>query len=374
MRYKKGSMEISMSWVFMIIVGTFFVVFSYNVIHKYYENEEAKFLVELNNNLRNIMNNVGRTAGIEENSLEPLGSIFQDSRVKIMCNDNMPILSINDNLDTNNQYLNNYPTFMTYIEQEKIDYTYLAVESFRVPFKTTNTLAFVSKKNLIVFDKESEISKKLVKKFKDSSYSDLSYMVVNFDSLSTMENIKNDNLNSVIFVSDETRNMYGANLQDYDFEAYHVKINENTNNYGTIKYIDKDSNTKTFKYIDFDESLNMITMAIFSSPETFECSYNLMVESMEPIFDYYILKNNYLINKSQTHRVCSASQVSTNGPTGFDGTMQTMLYQNLKDSLIDAKNHVKNNGLDNPSTLYSLAKNIEGKQKELEEWNCIFVY
>jgi hypothetical protein len=64
--------------------------------------------------------------------------------VEILCNDGIPLLSINGDIDPNNDYLQSYPTFMTYVKQGKIDNTYLVIESYRLPFKITNLLGIVS--------------------------------------------------------------------------------------------------------------------------------------------------------------------------------------------------------------------------------------
>lgn len=362
----------------MIIIGTFFLLFAYNVVSKYYENEEAKFRIEVGNEIRTILNNVGRTAGVEDNSIESLKNIFQDSRIKIICEEGIPILSINDYMDPNNQYLKNYPTFMTYIEQEKIDYTYLAVESFAIPFKTTNTLAIISKKNKIIFDNESEITKRFIKKFRDSSYEKMNYEVAKFNNLDgVIQKANDENLNSIVFVSDKGVSP-SIDLNEIDYLAINVQIEDNKD-YGTIIYKDsniEDFTEKEFSYIDFDKSMNMMTMAIFSHPNTFECSYDLILDSTLSIFEFYIQKTNHLIELSKTKKICSTRYVSygTSG-TSFDGREQTMKYNTVKTALEDIYDSLKNNGFENPSSgLIDGLIAINQSQQQLREADCIYLY
>ncbi len=72
LKNKIANVTVSLSWVFMIIVGSFFIMTSYNIIAKYKDNEEDKYKIELKQALRNIFNEFGNTAGIEESSLAPL--------------------------------------------------------------------------------------------------------------------------------------------------------------------------------------------------------------------------------------------------------------------------------------------------------------
>ena len=84
---KKGDITVSFSWIFMIIIGTIFLLMAYNIISKYKANEEMKYDIELKQALRTIFNNFGRTAGMEKNTLAPMGNIFKNMKVEIICNE-----------------------------------------------------------------------------------------------------------------------------------------------------------------------------------------------------------------------------------------------------------------------------------------------
>lgn len=372
---KKGNVSVSLSWVFMIVIGTFFLVLSYNIIDKYQDNEQTKYEIELKQALRNIFNNVGRTAGIEENSLEPIGNIFTNSEVKILCEQGFPILSLNGELDANNEFLQNYPVFMTYIEQGEIDQTYLGVESFRLPFKISNMLAIVSKKNKIVFDKNSAVSEKIHNKFSKSSYNDLNFDTEDFTDLSLFES-KNEklSLNSVVFVSDVGTPLSGINIEDLDYEVSLVQIEETSDNSGRIIIFDKDRNSKQYNYIDYNSAFGLITMSVLSSPDTFDCSYNLIIDSIPPVYDFYIRKTDYLINQSKTQRLCSSSLLNKAQDGSFDGSEQVALYQDLKTSLTNIKLEVEANRFDNLGILSNLLFDLETKSKNLERFSCEYVY
>ena len=52
------------------------------------------------------------------------------------------------------------------------------------------------------------------------------------------------------------------------------------------------SDGNTYSYIDLDGSMTIQTMAIFSNHETFDCSYNLLIDKISESYDFYIAKSN----------------------------------------------------------------------------------
>lgn len=362
---KKASITISLSWVFMIIVGTFFIMLAYNVIAKYKANEDIKYEIELKQTLRSIFNNFGRTAGIEENSIAPLGNIFRDSKVEIICNDGDPLLSINEKLDSNNNYLQSYPTFMTQIQQGKIEQSYMVIESFRMPFKITTMLGLVSKKNLIVLDNQSIIGQNLFKKFKRGSYSELNFRLEDFSSTSLnilKEEIKDDNLNSVVFVTDSS-NTLPINLNEINSLSYLIQIDEQSEHYGTITYTNKQNSRKSFNYIDYDKSLSLQTMAVFSTPETFECSYQILLNSIYSSYSFYINKNQYYYNYPSL--ICVNS---------FSLEEQKYLYDELNTLLTDINSEIKTNKFNNMAQLDTNIVALSKWHLKLEENSCPYIY
>lgn len=369
-KLKKADVQISMSWIFMIIIGTFFLILAYNVISKYSHIEDEKYQIELKNGFRQILNTVGRTAGIEENSLQPIGNIFKNSRVEIKCIEGLPILSINDRLSSENEYLKNYPVFMTYIEQEKIDKTYIAVESFKLPFKITNMLALVSKKNLIIFDNNSKISKKLLYKFNKGSYRELTYRTEDFDSINKdqlLSQINKRNYNSVMFVSDSDKSLSNNILNGIKTKSYYIKFHTTNDIIGNLTYYTKNGNEYKYKYIDYNKKLSLPTMAVFSDPETFNCSYSKIKNSIVPVYSYYLNKSNYLENISHNnkYKLCSASVLNSAEP---------LFYQTQSERLNDVINEVKTNSFDNLNSIFSKVKGVEAAEIELEKFSCIYTY
>lgn len=375
---KKSMIQISMSWLFMIIIGTFFIVFAYNVIGKYQDIETQKNELNLQNSLRNILNNIGRTAGTESNSIQNIGNIFQDSKVEVLCFQNISMLSINGRIDSNNDYLKTNPVFMTNIKQNKIASTYLAVESFKMPFKISNLLAIISKRNLLVFDKQSKISKDILEKFKRGSYEDLTVDSVDLSNIdSRVSDYNSKNLNSIMFVLDKSRKDDFLNKKDIlkklNAPSYIVLINKSTDITGTIQYIYLDSNedlkkSQVFEYIDYAKTLALPTMAIFSSPQTFECSYNLLAKQVKPIYKFYDEKIKYFLNYLNTGKsLCSktyhifqqkelynSTNVTLNKFLNFDFDSQRFKYSN---------NQILNN-----------LKELESEQKKVEKDSCSYIY
>lgn len=368
---KKADVQISMSWVFMLIIGVLFLVLAYNIIGKYKQIEEEKFDLEVKNALRTVMNNVGRSLGVEGSKIEPMGNLFRDSKVEILCEDGMSIFSINGNLDANNQYLNSYPVFMTYIEQAEVDFTYMVVESFKMPFKTTSMLALVSKRNLIVFDENSNMAKKLVTKFNKGAYDEIVYIGKDFrsDLPGFIDSLKSNNYNSIMFVSDDGTDLTGINLKDIDFQAYHLTFDNIYNTFGNLTYFDQNDNTYTFNYIDYDESLTIPTMAVFSSPETFKCSHKKIIDNSISAYNFYINKTSYLMNISLDSniegKICSID---------LSNIEQSYFYESLKNSLSSMSEELKTERFNNTENLISILREIEDSQKILESYNCAYVY
>ncbi len=367
---KKANITVSFSWIFMIIIGTFFIVVAYNVISTYQQNEEAKYELELKNTLRNVFNLVGTTTGIEEEKMEPLGRVFRNSEVEIICFENNPLLSINGRLDANNEYLRNYPTFMTYIKQGRLDETYLAVGNFRMPFKTSNLLAIVSKNNYIILDDSSTISLLFIEKFrKTGAFEDLTLIVTNINSFDSdfYESLRRSGANSIMFISDEHINI-DPQWENLRQRAYHLQIENPGNSYGNIIYKDKDGNSFTFPYIDFDNSLSLITMAAFSSPGTFNCSYNRLFDLTTSAYEFKINKTQYFISLlDNSVSLCSPSM----GGVG----LQNLSYVEVLEKLEEIKLYIETNNFNNPVQLYNLIRQLDDLQKDkLEVFNCPYIY
>lgn len=379
---KKADMEVSLSWVFMLIIGTVFFVLAYTIIDKYQENENQKYELELKQSLRSILNNAGRTTGVEENSLQNAKKMFSGKSVEVKCIDSQSVLWIDNGkiTDSENDFINNYPIFMTSIGESKSDDVFIAVESFRMPFKITNMVAIVSKKNLIVFDKDSKITEKYLYKFNKGSYKNLNYVSEYSikDDISKIEDFaKTRNLESIVLVSDRkiSDQITSFELNSLSVDAHLVEIEEktSTSNFGTIYFLDKDGKSTQFNYIDNDDSLGLITMAVFSSPETFECSYNLILNSIPNVYDFYITKTNYLHNVSKTNIICSSSLISYD-TTGITGGLQQLKYEALNTSLTKIKLNVTNQKFNNVENISNLLAQLNADFKEVERYNCPYVY
>jgi hypothetical protein len=373
---KIANITVSFSWVFMIIVGVFFIVLAYNIIDEYKENEDLKFQIELKNTLRNIFNNFGRTAGTEESSIAPIGNIFRDSEVEILCEGGFSILSINGEYDVNNDFLKNYPTFMTKINKKSIDMTYVAVENFRMPFKITNVLAIVSKKNMIIFDTNTQIGIDLEKKFRRGAYGSLTFEGRDLSNVESviLENIKDDidekNLDSIVFVTDTSENIYidELNLDEIKIDAQIIRIETEINNRGgIINFYGKNNLHTQYPFYDMDESLTLQTMAVFSSAQAFNCSYQMLDNSISNVYDFYINKSEYFLK--QDSPICTTSMI---GATTF--SKQKVYYSNMVDNLKDIENHINTNFFNDIGELNNIIKELELNHLYVEDSNCPLIY
>ena len=386
-----ANINVSLSWIFMIVVGSFFIIFSYNVIDTYKENEDIKYSLELKQSLRTILNQIGKTTDNDQIKFEYLDSIFQDTKVEILCNNGEPLLALNDDLDPNNQFLNNYPTFMTEIEESSVPTTYLAVESFNMPFKITELVAIVSTKNIIILDESLDIADELLEKFAKGAYRDKIIIEtinsndqnVNLDLLvnSIMEN---KNPSSILLIKPLSSQISLPN--DLDIPTYDLVINKLENRAYEISYeqylSNVDNTPKKFGYYDYEDSLSLITMAMFSSPQTFECSYNLLLKKIEPVYNFYIDKLELI---KQEDNICSLE---------LDNLGKNLKYQNLLDSLkkiINADNQIfdenqlaykSNPNLEDSFINPQIAKlyietgadSVDSNFKELEKFSCVYIY
>ena len=384
---KKADIQISLSWLFMIIIGSFFIYIAYNIIGTYSENEDTKYKIEVKSALSNVLIKAGQTIGYEENYIQPVDTFFKDSTVQIVCNAGLPLLQINDDVDDNVDFLKNIPTFMTVIEEGSVSFTYLAVENFRTPFKVTNMMAIVSKKNMIVFDSGSSVSEVLKEKFSESSYKDsLNIKFINFasvDSSTYNSIIKDKEIKSIMFVSDNDVSLPVSFLDELGVDSYHLEVSGSLNDFksGELKYTQRNGDEDIFSYVDFRDEvfdskpMSMVTMAIFSSPSTFECGQNLVIDSTEAIFEYYINKAEYLETIADQKQVCSNDLVYGDESLGtFDGTFQVEKYKELKIKLNDGKTEIQTNKFNNPQTVYNIIQEVQELSQSLSDESCEMIY
>lgn len=373
---KIANITISFSWIFMIIVGTTFIFMTYSVIDKYKTLENSKLSIETKNSLGHILNNIGRTQGAEESLFIPI-NIFKNQEVEIRCAVSFPTLYLNQKAVTGIDYIKNYPTFMNYINEKSIPHSYLAVENFKAPFKITNMLAIVSKKNLIILDNNSEIVTRnngIYEKFEKGSYDDLSYRVEDISSILTQNFIKkveNDGYDSIIFVSDKNKNLGGnKNLIDFNIKANYLKINDTyfpneKASFGTLTFIDKNSNKYNFNYTNSDDSLSLVTMAIFSNPQTFKCSYNQLIKIMQKSYEYYLIKSKYMQNHSNNKYCSSNLNIYNIKPR----------YKDILNSINKTKtNFINLNFTDSKNLLKNIIKINSLQEERIESQSCIYVY
>ena len=284
--------------------------------------------------------------------------------MEILCNDGIPLLSINGDIDSNNDYLQSYPTFMTDVKQGKIDNTYLVIESYRLPFKITNILGIVSKKNLIVIDKNSVFGQKLYKKFRLGSYTDLNYLYLDFNTLTNFDNtyVKGRDLSSIVFVTDYNRDI-NFPIEDLSPRTYVVKIEEITPNYGIIHYQTQENIESEYIYYEYDKDLSLQTMAVFSSPDVFSCSYETLFKSTEAVYNFYIEKSEYFSNSPQ--KVCVDS---------FELADQRYQYNEIRSTMQNISLELKTNKFINARDLENNINLLKEQNLRLEENSCPYIY
>ncbi len=321
---KKAAIMVSMSWIFMAVIGVFFFIMAYNVVGTYKQIEEDKFNLELKQAFRNIFNSVGRTRGDEKDSLQPFKGILRDRDVEIRCVENFPTLYIDGQVDSNNQFLQTYPTVSTKIIGKKVDDTYIAVLNYKMPFKITNILALVSERHLIVFEKDKDVDLFFTRKIKDES----SFEELNIDSFETIEELRDiaeaalDNeLSSLVIVSDKD-----STLRPDIIGVIDTKLSKIHTSYieldlaqqyfvSNINYVysnDEDfsrGEDNFYNYIDTDSSHSLAMAALMASPNSFDCAYNVLGRTIPETYGFYINKTLRLRDLEKYHETVDTTKV-----------------------------------------------------------------
>lgn len=370
---RRGAVTVSLSWVFMIVIGAFFLLFAYTIIDTYTENEERLFQLQLEQSLQSVFQLVGRSSGLEENSFDSLQGLLSEREVDLLCTDSFALLSIDGSLDSTNQFLQNYPTLMTRMDLGSADESFLAVENFRMPFKITNLLGIVSKKNLVVIDLEAEFSDLLLDRLDKSSFRELNYIGENFSSLATFPSrVENRALDSIVFVSDE--NLTSFPFDEYDEQVILLQVERENQHVGSLTFQEESGFSRSYPYVDFRGDLSIVSMAMLSDSESFSCAYALLEDSLVPVSRFYLEKAEFLHNKSKSELLCSSS-VLIPGASGTDEFLQQSIrYELVRDSLEALHNTLSTEALNNSSQVYNLAFDLNEKHNGLKSANCELVY
>ena len=376
---RKGNITASFSWVFMAFVGIFFIFIAYNVVSTYQENQEELHRVEFQSGFQNILSHAGRTAGVEDTTVYPVGELFMGRSAEIVCEAGVPLLSIDGRIDPNNRYIEIVPSFSTYIEQGNRPDTNLLIENFNAPFRTTNLFAFVSLRNQVVFDSDSSESERLAEKFEIYQINDYYSESFSDDSTSIAQRwgdyMDSRNLLSVTFVTENSseiksdlENEVGTGLGNYwtILELNSERVDENRG-YGNFTIYDSRGENATYPFIDWDGTLSLETVAIFSRPDNFNCSFNLLMEQSGNAIEFYRNKAilfHDLIEEDDEDLCAGTSELS----------YQKMMYEDLNTSLANLSEMMVDEKLNNTQEVYEKLGEIRGIQDALYDNSCRLVY
>ena len=387
---KFGAVVMSFSWIFMIIVGSFFVIFGYSVVSTYQENEFAKSQLEFRLSLQSIFKKVGYGKGSETTSLEKVQYIFEDSKIELLCSEGFPLLSIDGEIDSSNNYLKNYPFFMTVIEQDRVDETYIAVEELDLPFYISPLMALVSQRNVYVFDREIWENYFEEKFSQTSAFKTLNTRVVDYSDPSTFDALFADvsklELSSITFITTPERYAYIPKPSSMDSVVdIHLSISFNSQTHragrssyeytsGEITYMNTSywtsnmSEEYTFNYTDYKDSLTLPTFALFSTPETYECGATTIDSLMTSTYNYYISKAELLVQQVSQSGIDTSNFCSEN----INQEEVILRYQNLLDNLISMRDY--EDRFKNIENLNNLLEELWVSKDALDTYNCIDVY
>ena len=314
---RKSQVQIVLSWLFIVLVGGFFIYLSYKFILTYQENKEEEYLIKFKQVFRNVVTELSQSTGDESIKYTNLETLLKGKVLEIECIDNMSFFKMDDRLDQNNVLFDNYAITTNKIDQESEKDTYIFSIGFLAPFRATNFIVLTSGTNYLIFDNRSKYVIKIFNRTeKVNRGMDLKNKYLrNFSDTQTQTELENINSNkkvtSLTFVTD-----IGVpnNLLDIFDEFYVVNITESIGKKVSInhsKYIgDQIELSKNFSFIDFNEKHEILLAAIHSSTNSFSCFHKKIFDLFEERLNFIKIKNDYLYEKSGTEQLCSARRVS----------------------------------------------------------------
>ena len=334
---RKSQVQIVLSWLFIVLVGGFFIYLSYKFILTYQENKEEEYLIKFKQVFRNVVTELSQSTGDESIKYTNLETLLKGKVLEIECIDNMSFFKMDDRLDQNNVLFDNYAITTNKIDQESEKDTYIFSIGFLAPFRATNFIVLTSGTNYLIFDNRSEYVIKIFNRTeKVNRGMDLNNkFLMNFSDSGTQTELENINSNkkvtSLTFVTD-----IGVpnNLLNIFNEFYVVNITESIGKKVSInhsKYVQGEIVlSKNFSFIDFNEKHEVLLAAIHSSTNSFSCFHKKIFDLFEERLNFIRVKNDYLYEKSGTEELCYAGSINNDRPN-----LDNYFYESFNDTIND---------------------------------------
>ena len=369
---RKSEVQTIFSWIFMILIGTFFIYLSYKFILTYQENKDEEYFIKFKQNFRNVVLEVSQTTNLESIKSTNLQNLLKDKTIEIICYENSSLFKIGDKVEQNSRLFDNYAITTNKINQESEKDTYLFSVGFLAPFRVTNFLIMSSSTNYIIFDKSDEYVWELYNRTQKSSFRILENReLMNFSDSNFETDIEgmfdSKKITSITFITKEDL----TNFQSIFDEYYVVNITENINKIIKInhtKYSENEILSKEFEFFDFSNKFEFLISAIYSSTDSFSCFHNKAFNIFEERLNFLIEKNDYLKSYAKNNNLCSSRRFNLD--TDFQG--DTFYYGRLGGILYHTNTSFQNRDFE---SLISNLSFLEDKHRDLIELNnCVTLY
>jgi hypothetical protein len=357
---KNSAIQVSLSWIFMAIIGTFFIYFGYKVVDTYSENKKVENQFLINDALRTNILKLSTTSGYESSQLSSTYNLFKNKEFEIKCNNNISFFKLDGALSNPSKVLQNFPISTIKINQKLVENSYIYTMGISAPFKITNFVLLLNSNNIFLFDETSLEIAKIFKRIQRTNLKSLkNKKKVKLNETKIKKELQDLNFETITFITDN------STFKTQVVKNYYVVV-INTMNKIIIhkKYINNILvQNKSFKYFDIKDKYIFPIFSIYSDTNSFECAYNKFFEIYKKKIDFYIEKSEYLFNLSKNKKLCGVKR-----NTGTD-IISPYVYKELKENLISLKN--------DSNKLLKIEENIkklEGTNTYFIKNNCVLVY
>ena len=369
---RKSAIQISMSWVFMVLIGTFFIYMALNVISTYRENKEAEYFFEYKTNLKKQLNVLGITLGDASSELYNLENLFENREVDIICEEGFSFLRIDNILDAQNQIVKDYMISTPGFSQYELPTTYLYTSSLKLPFKVADLISLVSTNNYFIFDEGSIYSIEIYKKLSEINFKNLentfTYNLKNLDDDEELNNLRfkllDEGKETITFIYDS--NIINETLKNkiretLPIKVYFIEFRELSSVFGFLIHEDEKISKQLF-YLDLKKDYSLPIFYILSNTNSLFCLEEKLNLNFELRVEFLIQKLNEIV-KNNEEKLCKKSFSRDN----YEEFLYNELDKNLKDLLEILRNGDR---LD----LIPILGRVQNAHQNLEKNSCILLF
>ena len=411
MSSKKAMSTTTFSWIFMTIAGGVLIFFAYSLIQGYWTIEQETQQLEFAKALTNTFHITAQTLGIQSATTVDTFNMFSNKNIELVCiQGEFSRLNINNkeiSYEPLNTYLDNFPLFMTYIDNEKPDSMFLIQEDYNFPHSITPLIGIVPAHHIIVINKSNELYNIIntLKKQK-KSYNQINFLLYeptnNPDAF--INSLKDYSPTSIQFVNFNSNFIQSYVISKYSrnkntlissitisldtLPSYIDTSNENKFISGTIEYTysnnQKDftitsqedistfsTSPKSFKFVQIRDEFSLPLFSLFSSPSNFECAHYSILKKMEFDSNFFDLKISNILISQDIEDTLNTTYCDSN----LNSKTLGIFYKGMQNAFNSLYEDEENNFLINPPTQsFNAISIIDELTTKLRSESCEEVY